>query len=216
MRLLPISLVLVTSTATAEPKYDVGFRVGGYGFHREGDSRPGTGWTECRMNGVGLFATRALRGPVFAEAGLDAYSSADGPVGSPSPSTDLPIDRMSGLASVAIGVRTQIAPWLRGYLQLGGGVELTRVSMPYGELETLREDKVMPEGFLGVGVDVRITGGTYLGASFRTLVMGNFDYDPALLEKMNEWSFGAPETAKVFDASPDLAAQGQIYIRHDL
>ncbi len=216
MRLSPIAMVLVASTAAAEPSFDVGFRVGGYGFRREGDPRPGTGWTECRMNGVGLFATHGLRGPVFIEAGLDAYSSASGPIGSPAPATDLPIDRMSGLASLAIGVRAQLAPWLRGYLQLGGGVELTRVSLPYGELETLRDDKALPEGFLGIGMDLRIAHGTYVGASFRTLVMGNFDYDPALLEKMTEWSFGSPDITKVFEASPDLAAQGQFYVRREL
>lgn len=63
--------------------YDVGFRVGGYGFKREGDHTPGSGWTECRMNGVGVFATRALPGPLFLEAGLDMYASADFPLRPP-------------------------------------------------------------------------------------------------------------------------------------
>ena len=211
-----VLLVLLVSTASAdtEPTYDLGVRIGGYGFKREGDSRPGEGWTECRMNGVGVFATRALRGPLFVEGGLDAYSSAEFPTGGTS--QDLPIDRMSGLVSVAMGARTQVASWLRGYVQLGGGVELTRVSIPYGDLQTLRDNKVMPEGFIGAGLDLRIAHGTYVGASFRTLVMGNFDYDPALLQKMDQWSFGAPDKDKVFDASPDLAAQGQFYVRRDL
>lgn len=207
-------LAVTAASAAADATYDLGVRVGGYGFKREGDSRPGEGWSECRMNGVGVFATRGLRGPLFVEGGLDAYSSADAPLGGNA--RDLPIDRMSGLVSAAIGARTAVTSWLRGYVQVGGGVELTKVSVPYGELQTLRDSKVMPEGFFGVGLDLRIAHGTYLGASFRTLVMGNFAYDPALLAKMDEWSFGAPDKAKVFDASADLAAQGQFYVRHDL
>src|SRR5690606_18916462 len=109
----------------APATYDLGFRVGGYGFKREGDSRPGEGWTECRMNGVGVFASRTVRGPIFLEAGLDMYTSATFPL--PPDAMDLPIDRMSGLLSVAGGARTQVTSWLRGYVQLGVGVELTRV-----------------------------------------------------------------------------------------
>lgn len=202
-----------SSTAARPATYDVGLRVGGYGFKREGDERPGAGWTECRMNGLGVFASRVVRGPVFVEAGLDMYASADFPL-EPN-AMDLPIDRASGLLSVAGGVRTQIAPWLRGYLQLGAGVELTRVSVPYGE-DTIRATKTMPEGFFGVGLDLRVARRTYLGASFRTLMMGNFDYDPAKLEQKQEWGFSTPDPAVVFDASLDFAAQGQFYLRREL
>ncbi|MGE0870519.1 MAG: hypothetical protein AB7P03_18285 [Kofleriaceae bacterium] len=192
--------------STPEPTYDIGFRIGGYGFRREGASAD---WTECRMNGVGLFATRALPGPLFMEAGLDAYTSAgEAQVG------DLPIDRMSGLVSVAIGARTNVTSWLRGYLQLGGGLELSRVSVPYGEHETIRDDKVMPEAFFGVGLDFKIARGTYLGATMRTHVMGNFEYQPGDVE-MNKW-VGSPAAATVFDPSPVFAAQGQFYVRRDL
>ena len=45
----------------------------------------------------------------------------------------------------------------------------------------------MPEGFFGLGIDLRVARGTYLGSSFRTLVMGNFDYDPARLDMSNGW-----------------------------
>jgi hypothetical protein len=193
-----IASLLVSSVAAADPHpYDLGVRVGGYGFHREGDMSPGSAWTECRMNGVGVFAD------------LDAYTSADFPTDAPA--TDLPVDRMSGLLSVAAGARTQLAPWLRGYIQLGAGVELTRVSVPY-EDQTIRANKVLPEGFFGIGLDLRVARGTYFGASMRTHVMGNFDYDPARLN--GTWTQPAADT--VFDASPDLAAQGQFYVRHDL
>ena len=62
MRLPPLALILLApAAALAEPNatvtksaqaptYELGLRIGGYGFHREGDSRPGEGWSECRMN----------------------------------------------------------------------------------------------------------------------------------------------------------------------
>lgn len=203
-------------TAAARPAtYDLGVRIGGYGFKREGDDRPGEGWTECRMNGLGVFASRDLPGPLFVEAGLDMYSTVDIPPESAAAAMDLPIDRTSGLLSVAGGVRTQVAPWLRGYVQLGAGVELTRVSVPYGD-ETIRDTKVMPEGFFGFGFDLRVARRTYVGAMFRTLLMGNFDYSRAELEQKQDWGFSTPDAAVVFDASLDFAAQGQFYLRRDL
>ncbi len=199
------SLVALTSAAAAEP-LAVGFRVGGYGFHRESSST----WDECRMNGAGVFAQRAVRGPLYLEAGLDAYSTIGG-----APATDLPIDRQSALVSVAAGARTNVTPWLTGYVQVGTGVELARLAVPYGDGSTIRDSKVMPAGFFGVGADLRIARGTFVGATLRTLVMGNFDYDPARLQMANQW-VAAPSASDVFAASPSLAAQGQFYLRHDL
>lgn len=200
------ALLIVASSATAfADDYELGARVGGYGFRREGANQD---WTECRMNGLGVFGGRALHGPLFAEAGLDLYSSVTPESG------DLPIDRTSGLLSAAIGARTQIASWLRGYVQLGGGVELTRVSVPYGD-ERIRDNKAMPEGFFGLGFDIELVKGTRIGSSFRTLVMGNFDYDPANLEMKDEWAW-KPSPGVVFDASPDVATQVQFYVRRDL
>jgi hypothetical protein len=192
------------------PTYDVGFRIGGYGFRREGDTSANS-WNECRMNGLGVFGSRTLRGPFFAEVGLDAYFSSDFIQGEPA--TDVPIDRMSALVSTAIGVRTDIASWLRGYAQVGAGIELTRLSVPYGDDLQVRENKVMPEGFFGVGLELRVTQGLYFGGSMRMLVMGNFDY--AEHNSSATWGASMPPS-EVFDASPDLAAQGQFYVRHDL
>lgn len=193
--------------------WDLGFRVGGYGFRREGDNRPGEGWTECRMNGLGVFASRTVKGPIFVEAGLDMYTSADGPIGGSE--NDLPIDRQSGLLSVAAGVRTHVTSWLRGYVQLGVGVELTRAAVPY-EDDPIRATKTMPEGFFGVGMDLKIFRQTYVGASFRALAMGNFDYTAAELERNETNGWTRPMSEDVFDASMDFAAQGQFYVRRDL
>lgn len=199
------------------PTYDLGVRVGGYGFKREGDMSS-TSWTECRMNGIGIFGSRSLTGPLFVELGVDVYTSQNFPTPSASEAGDLPISRMSGLLSTAIGVRSSFTSWLRGYAQLGGGVELARLSVPYGEGDTattIRADKAMPEAFFGVGADVKVGAATYVGASFRMLVMGNFDYDPQRLQSTSRWVMSPPATS-VFDASPDFAAQGQFYLRHDL
>jgi len=204
------TLLLLAATASAEPQptYDFGLRVGGYGFHREGGSGADS-WNQCRMNGVGVFAHRALRGPLFVEAGLDAYTSTNQAM-----ATDLPIDRQSALLSVAAGVQAHVTSWLRGYAQLGVGAELARVAVPYGDA-TIRDNKVMPDGFFGIGGDLRIASATYLGMTVRTLIMGNFEYDPTRLQMTNAW-VAAPPASDVFAASPDLVEQVQFYLRRDL
>jgi hypothetical protein len=217
-RNLGLLVLFVSTSASAEPTptpaappatYDVGVRIGGYGFRREGDNNPSTAWNECQMAGVGVFGSRAMRGPLFVEAALDMYSSSDlRPEGT---ENDLPVSRTSGLASAAIGARAILASRLRGFVQLGAGVELTRVSVPYAD-QMIRANKVMPEGFFGVGIDLRLTRSTYFGAQFRAHVMGNFDYDSERLG--SNWTM--PTADEVFDASPDAAAQGQFYFRHDL
>ena len=200
------ALLFIASSSTAfADDFEVGARVGGYGFRRDSQEE----WTECRMNGFGVFGGRALRGPLFVEAGIDMYNSLE-----PALASDLPIDRTSGLFSAAIGARTQVASWLRGYIQLGAGLELTSLSVPYGD-DTIRDHQAMPEAFFGVGFDLKILRGTHGGASVRTLLMGNFDYDPARLEMKDEWAW-KPSPEVVFDASPDVAAQVQFYVRREL
>ncbi len=209
------SLVTFSGVASAEPSlfastpanpYAFGVRVGGYGFHREGTGA----WDECRMSGAGVFADHGLRGPLYLEVGLDAYST-----NGTSPATDLPLDRQSALLSTALGARAHLTSWLRVYAQLGAGVELARLSVPYGDGSTIRADKVMPDGFLGVGLDLRLLHHTYFGAQMRTLVMGNFDYDPQRLQMANQW-VAPPSSSDVFSASPALAAEGQFYLRQEL
>lgn len=208
MRSILLASLVLASTASADPM-SLGVRVGGYGFRREGASSQTQSWDLCRMNGLGVFGQRALRGPMFVEAGLDTYFSTN-----QAQASDLPLDRQSALVSVAAGARTQVTSWLRGYAQLGVGLELTRVAVPYGD-STIRDNKALPDGFFGIGGDIRIAGGTYVGANMRTLVMGNFDYDPQRLQMSNEW-VAAPRSSDVFAASPGFAAQAQFYLRRDL
>ena len=218
MRRIPLLLLLGATSAYAEPAftakaepatYDLGLRVGGYGFRREGDNDRQTAWTECRMDGFGVFGSRTLTGPLFLEAGLDMYSSTD--FNAPGAENDLPVARTSGILSAAIGARTEVMTRVRAFVQLGAGVELTRVSVPYGE-QTVRDQLVMPEGFFGAGFDVRLFKRTYVGAQVRAHVMGNFEYDRAKLD--TTWTM--PTADEVFDPSPDAAAQGQLYFRHEL
>jgi hypothetical protein len=214
MKLLAVVLLLVSATASADELYSIGARVGGYGFRRAEDpglteGALGDSWSECRMNGLGVFVDRTLAGPWFVEGGLDTYFS----IGQGEP-TDLPLDRESVLLSAAIGARSHFTTWLTGYVQLGGGVELTKLSVPYGD-DAIRADKVFPEGFAGVGFDIKIARGTFIGASLRTLVMANFNYEMPSSATMNQW-VAAPSPDAVFAATPSLAAQGQFYLRRDL
>jgi hypothetical protein len=198
-------------TTTVETDYGFGARVGGYGFRREeGDRR--NAWDECRMNGLGVFGERRVGEHFFVEGGLDLYFSESFP--QPDNEADLPIDRMSGLVTAAVGLRTP-GPWrTSGFAQVGAGVEMTRVSVPYGEAR-ITDSMVLPAGFLGVGGDVDIGGRTHLGASFRAHVMGNFDYDPEDLMMQPGWT-SPPAADEVFDPTPDAAAQVQFYLRRDL
>ncbi|HPH67974.1 MAG TPA: hypothetical protein PLF40_19585 [Kofleriaceae bacterium] len=200
------------AAAPAPSTWSMGARVGGYGFRRPQPAAT-TDWNVCRMNGVGLFVNHALRGALFVETGLDLYASDDFVMAGRA--TDLPVNRKSGLVTGAVGAHAPITAWLDAYVQLGVGVELTAVSVPYGTSLKISDQKVLPVGFMGVGSDVRVGAHTHLGASFRVHVMGNFDYDPSKLQLMGNWPT-PPSADTVFAASPDLAAQGQFYVRRDL
>ena len=191
--------------------YAIGFRVGGYGFH-SADASQTSDWDKCRMNGIGVFADRALPGPLFLEAGLDTYFSAG-----QAPSSDLPIDRQSVLVSVAAGARMHVTSWLARLRAArhrhGARARLAcrtaaRRSRRQGDARRVpRHRRRHPPR----------AGTRYVGANMRTLVMGNFDYDPARLQMSNEpWVARAPKSSDVFAASPALAAQGQFYLRRDL
>ena len=184
--------------------YAMGARVGGYGFRRDS----GGNFDECRMGGIGVFGERRFGDHFFVETGLDMYFSDEAPEG------DLPINRVSGLVTAAAGVRTKIAWRLEGYAQLGVGLEMTRVSVPYEE-RTISDRLALPLGFFGFGGDIRVGGRTHLGAVFRAHMMGNFDYDPARLEMQSGWT-EPPAASDVFDPSLAFAAQAQFYVRRDL
>lgn len=220
------TVAALAGTAAAEPEpevapmvsasapagdYAFGARVGGYGFRRDaGDRR--SDWDECRMNGLGVFGERRFGPHFFVEAGIDLYFAESFPM-RPSDG-DLPMDRMSGLITSAVGMRAE-GPWrLSGYAQLGVGLELTRVSVPYGET-SISDHLALPAGFVGIGGDLRVGDRTVIGANLRAHVMGNVTYDPDDLEMQPGWTV-PPAADEVFDPSPDAAAQMQFYVRREL
>src|SRR5262245_1512121 len=164
-----------------------GARVGGYGF-REAAPEGGTSWEDCRMSGMGLFAEHRLTSLVFVEGGLDQYFADDPAV----------MDRVSTTVTIAGGLRMLSSRWISLHVQLGAGLELTRVSMD----EHSRSD-ALPVGFLGFGADARLYRGLRAGANVRLHGMGHYDHhDPVVVDEM--------------DVSPELASQGQVYLRYDL
>jgi hypothetical protein len=171
----------------------MGFRVGGYGFREAAENEGGRDqWSACRMNGMGLFGHKQIRGPFFVEGGLDAYFSEEFPIGGQEQGQyETPIDRLSSIISVAAGVRWFDKARVSPYVLAGGGIELTRVRAP--ELG-LKDSAALPMGFFGFGADIKIGSRVRLGAAFRVNAMGYYD-DSQFQTEMN------PET--------ELATPGQ-------
>lgn len=201
--LLVAIVSLVPLSAFAEPVVEnIGVRVGGYGFreatHASDQEKSGTGWQACRMNGLGLFANKSLSNNFFIEGGFDTYFTETFPTSEAMGTYDTPIDRSSALASVALGSRFLTGSRLSPYIQVGVGAELTQVSLPALGLE---DTALLPMGFFGAGVNLRVTHNTMVGASLRVNAMGY--YDDAQFQT---------------DLSPslELATQGQFYASFSL
>ncbi len=165
-----IALLLPTHTlateASAEAAADTwrlgfGLRVGGYGFREP--SGGSTSWEDCRMDGMGVFSSIDLDPHFFGEVGLDYYQANAGVV-------EDGMDRESGHLQVAVGARMFPDFFLTPYVQIGGGAEWTKMSLPATGAE--RED-VFPTGFLGLGAELNITESLKLGSSLRMYVMAH-------------------------------------------
>lgn len=155
----------------------IGVRVGGYGFREQAaadamDSGSTTGWNACRMNGIGVFADYPVSRVFFVGAGLDTYFSESFPTGEASGSYDTPIDRVSGILSVAAGARMFPDALISPYVQLGVGGELTRVRLPALGLE---DTAALPMAFFGAGATLRLGDHARLGAHLRVNAMGYYD-----------------------------------------
>lgn len=186
-RWLLATLLLGWTSAHADVERAIGVRVGGYGFRENSGGH--SDWRDCRMNGIGVFAEHSLPGPLFVEAGLDAYFADDtGGFSHAEPG----MDRVSGLLTVAGGVRFFPQALVSPYVQLGTGLELTRVTM-------LEEESsyVLPVGFFGLGGDLRL-GRVRLGASLRVHAMGHFEHGAAM---------------HGLEPEAELASQGQFYAK---
>ena len=184
-----------TSVAVARPAptYAVGARVGGYGFRGTPDAGERSDWDACRMGGIGVFVTRTLARHFFVEAGVDAYFTDERRGGAVDPDEAWTLDRVSALGSFAGGVRFFPDARVSPHVQLGAGLELTRVTVLEGP--ALSDSFALPFGFLGLGGDLRL-GRVRLGATLRVAAMGFFDQGPGDAEL-------APRA--------DVAVQGQFY-----
>jgi hypothetical protein len=196
--------------ARAPATYSFGARVGGYGFRQvEGDAR--SGWNDCRMNGIGIFAQRSLARAFFVEGATDVYFAESFPQAH-DPSED-GMDRLSGLLSVAAGARMMPTDRITGYVQLGGGLELTRVVMHHDGGESRRND-VMPMGFIGFGGSIRVGDKVRLGANLRVNMMAHYPH--AHVEHTHDEPEMEPAGPMPLDPEPEAAAQGQFFLSYDL
>ena len=178
---------------------DVGVRVGGYGFRETAQAQPmaetTTDWEACRMNGIGVFAQRDYSEHIFFEGGLDAYFTDTFPTGESRGNYQTPIDRVSGLLTIAAGARFFRDALVSPYVQLGIGGEITRVRLP--ELG-MKDTAILPMGFFGVGADISLGTRVSVGASLRVNIMGYYD-DAQFQSEMK--------------AEAELATQGQFFAK---
>ncbi len=193
-----VLLGVTVSAAAAQADEAIGARVGGYGFRQPATGSERSGWNDCRMNGIGLFGQRTFgrAKALFAEAGLDTYFSEAFPLQSENDG-GLPMDRLSALASVAAGVRMFPTAAVSPYVQLGAGVELTKIDVPTYHIT---ESFTLPLAFLGIGGDFRVGKHLKLGAVLRVHAMGHFHDITTNADGQMSLS-----------PSPEVAAQGQFY-----
>lgn len=192
----------VTASAPAA-RYSFGVRAGGYGFRNTEHAEMGE-WDDCRMDGAGVFAQRTLTPYLFAEAAFDLYTAKDATANEAMPAG---MDRISGITTVAAGARVPWR-WIQPYVQLGVGLEVTRVEMPEHGLE---DRGVYPMGFLGIGAELFATEHLSLGANVRTNVMKHFDHGgDGHTHAAGEPAH--PEMSGEFDA----AAQGQLFLKYQI
>ncbi len=191
-----------TSVAADAGRFSFGARAGGFGFRNT--EHVGVGkWDDCRMDGIGVFAQRSFTPHLFAEAAFDLYTAAD-----VTPTVEMPephMDRISGITSVAAGARMPWR-WVAPYVQIGVGLEVTRVEMASHGMD---DRAISPMGFVGFGAEVRPTERFSLGAAARTNLIKHYEHD------------GAPHADG--DAPHDemhgeleAAAQGQLFIKLEI
>lgn len=196
------------------PRYAFGMRVGGYGFRQsEGDRR--NGWEDCRMNGIGAFGEYTISKHAFVEAGADLYFSETFPM---APTEEPVMDRMSGLFSLAGGLRMFPRKRVSSYVQLGVGLELTKVGMV---AEGVSDNFALPVGFVGIGGDVKLTSRLRIGANLRAYVMGHFphshedSHEHGPIAKHDDGVLPVAEPTELSPV-PEAAAQAQFYLRYSL
>jgi hypothetical protein len=177
----------------------VGLRIGGYGY-REIENDGSTRWLDCRMDGVGAFATLTFKEVLFGELSLDYYQATGGTV------SDERMDRLSIHTLAAIGLRAFPSSWIHPIVQVGVGAEFTEVEWIDQEVASTG---VYPMGFVGGGAEVEVGDHARLGLNLRLFMMAGFAPRPA------EDLSGA-DALEASGADPEAAAQVQLWARYEL
>jgi hypothetical protein len=206
---LALPLLVATSTvASADTaveksftgRFSFGARAGGFGFRNTEHADAGK-WDDCRMDGIGVFAQRSLTPHLFAEAAFDLYTAADA-----TPTADMPqpeMDRISGITTVAAGARMPWR-WVAPYVQLGVGLEVTRVEMAsHGATDRA----VSPMGFVGFGLEGRPTERFSIGLAARTNLIRHYEHGAAAEGADHDHSMSTEVEA---------AAQGQLFVKLEM
>ncbi len=200
----------VSAQTTAENlHFGFGARVGGYGFREVADGA--TNWTDCRMDGMGVFSTLGLGDHFFSEVSLDYYQAHSSAV-------DHGMDRESGHLLAAIGARMFPNFLLSPYVQLGGGAEYTRIKLMATGAE---RDDLLPTGFLGVGGEVNLTEHLKVGATVRMFLMAHPLHEDATSNSAGATGHAQSHHALTSDdeAVPleyGAAGQAQFFLRYAL
>lgn len=167
----------------------IGFRLGGYGF-REVNENGNLDWQACRMDGVGVFGTLDITRRLYVELSADMYHAISDPI-------EQGLDRLSLHAVTAAGVRLAPDLIISPFIQVGGGVEWTRVEV-YGQ----RDSALFPVGFLGVGGELNLDP-VMLGLTARANAMQLPVYD---------WEAGASERSVQYET--EVAGQLLFSLRY--
>lgn len=175
----------------------IGARVGGYGFRDAGGAA--VNWSNCRMNGVGLFGTFDLGEVFFGELSADFYHSIK---------NDWQMDRVSFFPTAAIGARAFSGALVSPYFQAGGGPEFTRV-----ELGGKRSNHVLPAVFLGFGGELNLNR-FHLGTNLKVFSMGLPEYELPAQSYSDNYVIPDLSPARETSMRQEVAAQMQFTARY--
>lgn len=173
-----------------------GARVGGYGFW----SPTKTIWDDCPMAGVGLFGTLDVTKHLYVEGAFDQYDST--PILGDDDGTSM--SRISVLTSGAIGLRMFPEFFIVPHIQVGAGMEWTRV-----EELSQRVEGIYPLAFLGMGAELNVFKHIKAGADLRFLGMAK-----PYVDNTQQVAPGIAEGTVKMEMMP--AAQGLFYARYIL
>ncbi len=175
----------------------LGARIGGYGFREPGKGR--TAWQSCRMDGFGGFGAFALTRHVFVETGLDFYQATADTV-------DSGMDRVTLHTQVALGARAFPDAIISPFVQIGGGVDWTRITLLRNN-----EDSVewTPGAFVGLGGELNLIRNMRAGATLRMHAMAH----PVGYEARSSYNWESDANREGVSTEVEAATQALFFVR---